>query len=35
VFIDPATQSKREPPPDIRSAMERYVIGDGPAAPQK
>jgi YbgC/YbaW family acyl-CoA thioester hydrolase len=35
VFIDPATQSKREPPPDIRSAIERYVIGDGSPPAQK
>ena len=26
VFIDPATQQKREPPPEIRAALERYLL---------
>jgi YbgC/YbaW family acyl-CoA thioester hydrolase len=26
VFIDPQTQTKREPPADLRSALERYVL---------
>jgi YbgC/YbaW family acyl-CoA thioester hydrolase len=26
VFIDPETQQKREPPPEIRSALERYLL---------
>ncbi len=30
VFIDPATQRKREPPENIRSALERYVLPQGP-----
>jgi len=30
VFIDPETQRKREPPEDIRSVLERYVLPRGP-----
>ncbi len=26
VFIDPTTQQKREPPADIRVALERYLL---------
>jgi uncharacterized protein len=29
VFIDPATQQKREPPPDLRQTLERYLLVEG------